>query len=83
MPKTPLPKFTLTKNEAKDRWDLNHDKTGQTVKSFGSKGDATAGGVLQKAVGTAGGSVKIQKENGRIQEERTYPRSRDPKSSKG
>lgn len=28
-------------------------------------------------------SVKIHKENGRIQEERTYPRSADPKGSKG
>lgn len=28
-------------------------------------------------------TVKIHKENGRIQEERTYPKSADPKSSKG
>ena len=28
-------------------------------------------------------SVKIHKENGRIQEERTYPRSADPRGSKG
>ncbi len=28
-------------------------------------------------------SVKIRKENGRIQEERTYPRKADPGSSKG
>lgn len=28
-------------------------------------------------------SVRIHKENGRIQEERTYPRSADPKKSKG
>jgi hypothetical protein len=29
------------------------------------------------------GSVKIHKENGQIQEERTYPRSADPSESKG
>ena len=29
------------------------------------------------------GSVKIHKENGRFQEERTYPRSKDPSKSKG
>jgi hypothetical protein len=29
------------------------------------------------------GSVRIHKVNGRIQEERTYPRSKDPRSSKG
>ena len=28
-------------------------------------------------------SVKIHKENGRIQEERTYPRKADPRRSKG
>lgn len=28
-------------------------------------------------------SVRIHKENGRIQEERTYPRSADPRKSKG
>lgn len=28
-------------------------------------------------------SVKIHKENGRFQEERTYPRSSDPSSSRG
>jgi hypothetical protein len=33
-----------------------------------------------RAVGSAGGSVKIR---GCFQEERTYPRARDPKSSKG
>jgi len=36
-----------------------------------------------KAVGSGGGSVKIQKKNGRIQEERTYPGSADPKKSPG
>ena len=30
-----------------------------------------------------GGSLKIHLENGRIQEERTYPKSSDPKKSKG
>lgn len=78
-----LPKFTLDKNERKDRWDLTNDKTNRTIKTFDTKEDATKGGVLEKAVGPAGGSVKIQKENGRFQEERTYPRSKDPRSSKG
>ncbi len=83
MPKSNLPKFTLEKNERKDRWDLRNDRTDQLVKSFDTKADATKGGALEKAVGSSGGSVKIQKENGRIQEERTYPRSKDPRSSKG
>ena len=77
-----LTKFTLTKNEKKDRWDLVNDKTDKVVKSFEKKAEATKGGVLAKAVGKEGGSVKIQKENARFQEERTYPGSKDPKESK-
>ena len=78
-----LPKFTLEKNEKKGTWDLSNDKSNRVVKSFEVKSDATKGGVLEKAVGAQGGSVKIQKENGRFQEERTYPGSADPPQSKG
>lgn len=78
-----LPKYTLTHNDRKNRWDLVDDKTDRTVKSFDTKAKATKGGALERAVGAQGGSVKIQKENGRIQEERTYPRSADPKESPG
>jgi hypothetical protein len=78
-----LPKFTLEKNEQRDRWDLTNDRTNRAVKTFNTKADATRGGALERAVGPAGGSVKIQKENGRFQEERTYPRSKDPRRSKG
>jgi len=78
-----LPKFTLEYNERKDRWALGNDKTNRVVKTFETKENATAGGVLRKAVGKDGGSVKIQKINGRFQEERTFPSSADPHSSKG
>lgn len=80
---TKLPKFTLEKNERRNEWTLTNDKTNRVVKAFENKTDATKGGALKRAVGSEGGSVKIQKENGRFQEERTYPRHRDPKSSKG
>lgn len=76
-----LQKFTLGKNEAKGRWDLVNDATNRTIKSFATKADATRGGALERVVGR--GSVKIQKANGRFQEERTYPRSADPKRSRG
>ncbi len=78
-----LRKFTLEYNEKKDRWDLGNDKTNRVVKTFETKEDATKGGVLKKVLGQEGGSVKIQKENARFQEERTYPRSADPRESKG
>ena len=61
---TKLPKYTLTHNEKKERWDLVNDTTNRTKASFDTKGDATKGGVLEKAVGPGGGSVRIQKENG-------------------
>lgn len=78
-----LPKYTLEKNEKANRWDLVNDASNRTVKTFETKADATRGGALEKALGTAGGSVKIQKENGRIQEERTFPGAADPKKSPG
>lgn len=78
-----LPKFTLEFDEKKSRWELEQDKTGKVVKTFATKEVATKGGVLRKVLGKDGGSVKIQKENGRIQEERTYPSSADPHKSKG
>lgn len=78
-----LPKFTLSKNPKTENWDLKKDSNNKTIKSFNTKDRATAGGTLSKAIGKDGGSVKIKKENGRFQEERTYPSSKDPKKSKG
>lgn len=83
MAKKILPKFTLDYNEKKERWELTNDATDRVVKSFEKKAEATVGGALAKALGAAGGSVKIQKENGRIQEERTFPPEADPPQSKG
>ena len=80
---TKLPKLTLSHNDKKDRWDLKADKTDKVVKSFDTKAEATKGGVLSKAAGQDGASVKIQKMDGKYQEERTYPGSKDPKGSKG
>lgn len=80
---TKLRKFTLEYNEKRENWPLVNDVTNRVIKSFDTKEKATAGGVLRKVVGSEGGSVKIQKENGRFQEERTYPKSRDPRSSRG
>lgn len=78
-----LPKYTLVHDEKKDDWALKNDNTNRTVVRWDKKEDATAGGELKGAVGSAGGSVKIQKLNGQFQEERTYPRSKDPRKSKG
>ena len=81
MPK--LAKFTLAFDEKSDKWTLRNDRTKRVEQSVGTKTRAMRSGVLKRAVGRDGGSVKIQKENGRLQEERTYPGKRDPRKSKG
>jgi hypothetical protein len=81
MPK--LAKYTLAFDEKRGKWTLKNDRTNRAEKTFTTKARAMAGGVLKRAVGREGGSVKIKKENGRIQEERTYPGSKDPRKSKG
>lgn len=78
-----LPKFNLEFNKETENWDLENVKSGKVIQTFPTKEKATQSGVLKKAIGEEGGSVKIKKINGRIQEERTFPRSKDPKKSKG
>lgn len=67
-----LPKYTVEFNEKMAKWTLRNDKTKKIAKSFRTKAAATKGGALKRALGKNGGSVKIQKENGRVQEVRTY-----------
>lgn len=78
-----LPKFTLSYEKKKDAWALKNDRTDRVIRRFDTKEEATIGGVLKDAVGQDGGSVKIQKRNRRFLEERTYPRSKDPRRSRG
>ena len=78
-----LPRFTLTKDREQDDWVLKSDVTGRVRRRFDTKADATAGGVLGEALGSGGGSVRIERERGGYDEERTYPRSKDPRRSKG
>lgn len=78
-----LPKYTLSHDDKKKDWVLKEDGANRAKRRFEHKEDATTGGALRNAVGSAGGSVKIQKMDGRYQEERTYPRSKDPTKSPG
>ncbi len=77
-----LPRFSLSQNEKTKKWELKKEGSGEVVKKFASKAAATKGGVLEKAVGGMG-SVRIRKRDGKIQEERTYPRSMDPRGRGG
>lgn len=79
-----LPKYTLSHDKKRDGWSLRKDGSGQTIETWDTKEDATAAGVLKKAVGPEGGTVRIEKKlKSGYEEERTYPRSRDPKKSLG
>jgi hypothetical protein len=78
-----LKKLTLAYDERKEDWTLKQDLTQRVLRRFDTKEEATKGGVLENVLGKEGGSVKIQKENGVFQEERTYPGSLDPRKSKG
>ena len=73
-----LPRYTLAYHERSGEWVLIHDLSGRAVKRFSHKEMATRGGILKRLVGERGGSIKIQKLNGKYQEERTFPPERDP-----
>ena len=81
--KSDLPKLALVKDAKRGDWKLEPEGGGRAKARFETKGQATAGGVLADALGKKGGSVRIHKVDGEIQEERTYPRDADPKSSPG
>ena len=78
-----LRNFTLAKDKEKGDWALNEEGSNRARKRFATKSEATKGGVLSSALGADGGSVRIRKEGGKIQEERTFPRNRDPKKTPG
>ena len=75
-------RFTLKHNQRDSRCD-SKDQTGEVVFTLQQKADAVAGGVLERAVGKPGGTVRIHKVDGTFEEERTFPRSRDPRQSPG
>lgn len=80
---TNLRRYTVSKDTRQKDWTLKDDATQRVVRRFETKADATAGGVLPRALGTQGGTVRIQREHGGFQEERTFPRSEDPRRSPG
>ena len=79
-----LKKTTLAYNAQKSEWQLRENKTHRLIESWDTKDDATARGELKDALGKNGGSVRIEyKEKSGFAEERTFPKSADPKKSKG
>jgi hypothetical protein len=78
-----LKKFDFQYDKKKGDWVLKERGNDRAVRRFDTKGKGTKGGVLGGAIGQQGGSIAIRKKNGTIQEERTFPRSADPKKSPG
>lgn len=62
-------------------WELKKEGATRASKKASTKADITA--VAAEFLDGKTASLKIHKEDGEIQEERTYPRSADPKQSKG
>jgi hypothetical protein len=77
-----LPRFTLTHSDKKDQWVLKNEAN-RSVESWDTKAEATTRGELKEAIGNNGGSVRIEKLQGGYEEERTFPKSRDPKETPG
>jgi hypothetical protein len=78
---TNLPRFTLSKDQVQGDWKLTNSK-GTVVHRWDTKEEATAGGQLESAI-NGEASVRIEKERGGFDEERTFPRSSDPRQSPG
>lgn len=73
--------YHLTKDG--ENWKLKKEDSNRASKVFeGNKQEAIKQSA-QFLKGNEGGSLKIHKTNGRIQEERTYPKANDPSESKG
>lgn len=75
----PLDKFHLTKKG--DEWRLEKEGSNRAIVKAETKAEAVK--KMQEHFKRNEGSVRIHKQNGTIQEERTYPGSKDPKKSKG
>ena len=73
----------LTKDDEKGDWRLQESGADRAIRRFPTKQDATAGGALADALGQKGGSVRIHRQDGVIQEERTFLRGKDPKGTPG
>lgn len=74
-------KYTLHKDQKSKKWRLEKEGSDRAKKTYETKSEAVKD--LRSAVGSSGGSVRIRKTDNTIQEERTYPRSKDPKRSPG
>lgn len=64
-----------------DKWKLQKEGNDRPSKTADTKVELID--KMREFMSDKQGSVKIHKQNGQFQEERTYPRKKDPKKSKG
>lgn len=64
-----------------DQWKFTKEGSEKSIRNFETKDAAMSFGI--DYMNNHGGSFKIHKQDGRFQEERTYPGSADPHKSKG
>ena len=73
--------FHLTFNKENKNWKFQKEGGKRPLKNAKTKSEMIE--FMKQYMSKKKGSVKIHKQDGKIQEERTYPRSADPKKSKG
>lgn len=71
--------YELVRKDAE--WKFRQFRSERTIRNFETKDDGLE--FSTKYVRKHGGSLKIKTELGKVQEERTYPRSADPRRSPG
>lgn len=71
--------YDLKKDD--DKWKLQKQGSERAHKTFETKAEGLE--YSKEFMKKHGGSIKVRKEDGKIQEERTYPRSKDPKKTPG
>lgn len=73
--------YHITKSKSGNGWDLKKEGGERATLKADTKAEIVK--ATSQFLQDKGGSVKIHKENGQIQEERTFPRSADPKKTPG
>ncbi|MBE9465532.1 DUF2188 domain-containing protein [Dyadobacter subterraneus] len=73
--------YHLTKD--RESWKLQRENTSRATANFSGSSKEEAIRKSAEILSDSNSSLKIHKMDGRIQEERTYPRSADPTKSKG
>lgn len=73
--------YHLTKSG--NNWKLKKEDSSRATMNFGDLNKTDAVKKSAEILANSNSSLKIHKTDGKIQEERTYPRSADPKQSKG